>query len=285
MSVSVENLFRYPVKSMGGESLSSVQLGLQGIPGDRAWAVRDEERGGIRGGKRFPELMACHARYPDEPASEGSSPAEITLPTGDAVHTGDEAAGAVLSEVVGSPVTLWPLMPADAVDHYKRGAPVLDDMEAELRRVFAREPNEPLPDISVFPPELMQFESPLGTYFDAFSLLLLSRQSLDTMQRAYPDEVFDVRRFRPNILIDAPDGEDFPENVWEGKSIRIGDTVLKAEVICPRCVMTTHGFDDLPKSPGIMRSLVQQAGGNLGIYASVVEPGHISVGDGLEILD
>ena len=282
---SLKSLYRYPVKSMAGESLSSLMLGPGGIPGDRAWAVRDEERGGIRGGKRFAALMSCAAAYDEEPALEGSSPARITLPSGESLMTGDEQVAAKLSEVLGSPVTFWPLMPADAVDHYRRGEPMLEDMEAEFRRMFARLPDEPLPDVSRFPPELMEFESPLGTYFDAYPLLIMTQQSLDEMADAAPGEVWDARRFRPNLLLDCPSLSGLPEAGWENKKLRVGSAVLQLEISCPRCVMTTHGFADIPKAPGVMRSLVQHAKGDLGVYASVLESGVVSAGDRVEFID
>jgi len=281
MSIRTKGLYRYPVKSMGGETLTTLTLGADGVPGDRAWAVRDEKRGGIRGAKHFRELMQCSARYDHEPAPTGSSPAIVTLPSGDTLSTGDEALPAKLSELVNCPVSFWPLMPKDAVDHYRRGAPIHDDMEQEFRRIFARPEGTPLPDLSVFPPELFEFESPLGTYFDAFPLLLLTQQSMDTLKKATPDSAFDVRRFRPNILLDAPSDQPFPELDWLGKEIEIGTARLKIEVACPRCQMVTHGFDDLPRDPKIMQTMIRESEGILGVYASVVTPGSVGMGDEL----
>ena len=278
---TVSALYRYPVKSMAGESLTTLALGPRGVPGDRAWAVRDEERGGIRGGKRFPELMQCSARYPETPPLEGSIPAEITLPDGSLLAISDEQAPARLSALVGSPLTVWPLLPEDQLDHYRRGAPVLEDAEAEFRRVFGRTEDEPLPDVSKFPEFLMEFESPPGTYFDAFPLLLMSSESLATLTAAAPEQAFAVERFRPNLLIETGSASPYPERDWIGRTVRIGSAELEIQMDCPRCVMTTHGFGDLPKDPGIMRTLVRENGGDLGVYATVKTPGSVTIGDEL----
>ena len=143
-----------------------------------------------------------------------------------------------------------------------------------------------MPDLAAFPPEILEYESPPGTYFDAFPLLIMTRQTLQTMQARQPESQFDVRRFRPNLLLDNTDtSSDFPEQAWVGRRLKLGSAVLKAEMACPRCAMTTHGFDDLPKDPKIMRALVRENAGNLGLYASVEVPGEASLNDTLIVLD
>jgi hypothetical protein len=57
--VRVLELWRYPVKSMGGERVDAAAIGDRGLHGDRLWAVRDEERGVLTNAKRFPALLAC----------------------------------------------------------------------------------------------------------------------------------------------------------------------------------------------------------------------------------
>jgi uncharacterized protein YcbX len=284
MSIGIlTGIHRYPVKSMGGEDLQSAELAEQGLAGDRAWAVRDEVRGGIRGAKKLPALMTCQARYEKAPPLGGSGPAEITLPDGTTISTSDSDAAERISGAIGGEVTLWPLLPADAVDHYLRGAPTHDDMEQELRAIFAREPGEALPNLGLFPPEILQYESPPGTYFDAFPLMLMSEQSLARMQALAPASNFDVRRFRPNLLVDALSDDPFPELNWRGKTLKIGAATLEITIECPRCVMVTHPQPGLPKDPKIMRALVAKAEGNLGVYARVQTPGQINKGDSLEL--
>ena len=282
----VDSIFRYPVKSMMGEKIEETCVTSNGVLGDRVWAVRDEVRGGIRGAKKIPHLMQLSAAYVVEPTEHGSDPAEVTLADGEVIRTDDQNINARLSQALDHKVTIWPIMPKEQLDHYRRGAPDSDDLETELRQVFGRTADEPLPDLSIFPPEILEYESPPGTYFDAFPILILSKKSLAVMNQRLPGSIFDQKRFRPNLLIEDFNGvSDFPEQAWEGFRLKVGSAVLKAEVVCPRCVVTTHGFEKLPKDPSIMRGLVKENNGNLGLYASVEEAGKISEGDKITRID
>src|SRR5690606_6897088 len=144
--------------------------GTNGIPGDRAWALRDEVAGEIRGAKKLPVLMRCSARFLSEPEPGQSPTAEILLPDGASLRTDAPDVSAKLSELVGRQVTLCRPHPAAGRGPDRRGMPDNPAMPEELREVFGRLPPEPLPDLSVFPEEIMEFTSPLGTYFDAFPL-------------------------------------------------------------------------------------------------------------------
>jgi len=281
----VAGIWRYAVKSMGGERLARCTLGPAGIPGDRGWAVRDEGAQEIRGAKKLPQLLRCRAHYTEEPTAERIPAAEITLPDGSRVRSDADDAASRLSALLGRRVTLWPLRPPADVEHYRRGAPDDPDFERELRGIFGRQTDEPLPDLSIFPQELFQYTSIPGTYFDALPVHLLTTASLRALERANGAARFDVRRFRPNFLIE-PEGaaEGFVESGWSGRRLRIGGATVAVEMPTPRCVMTTLPQDDLPKDPGVLRTIVREAGQNVGMYASVASPGTVAVGDPVEVI-
>jgi uncharacterized protein YcbX len=283
---TLDEIHRYPVKSMLGERLGAVPIGEDGIRGDRAWATRDEGRGGIEGARKLPFLLRCAARFPETVDDTGPLPVpEIELPDGTRLSADDPEAALRLSKLGDRPLTLWPRRPADDEEHYSRGAPDHDDMLTELRMIFARNEDEPLPDIGKFPPEILTASTVPGTYFDCYPLLVLTRTSLATLQASQPESRFDVRRFRPNLLIESFETGGFPENDWVGGRIRIGEVVLAIPMECPRCVMTTHGFADLPQDPKIMRTLVAENGGNVGVYAAIETPGVVREGDSIELID
>jgi len=281
----VIELWRYPVKSMGGERLERCSLGPRGIPADRGWALRDEAAGEIRGAKKMPVLMRCRARYDEEPAGERVPTATMTLPDGSQVRTTDADAAARLSALIGRTVTLWPIQSPDQRDHYRRGTPDNADMETELREIMGRLPDEPLPDFSALPPELFEFTSPLGTYFDAFPVHVLTTASLRLLATRNPAARFDRRRFRPNVLVEPidPDG-GLIEAGWVGRELRVGGAVLRVAMGAMRCSMTTQPVEELGKDPSVLRTIVRDANQNLGVYATVERAGPVSVGDPVELV-
>jgi uncharacterized protein YcbX len=282
----VREIWRYPFKSMQGERLEGCEVGALGLPGDRGWAVRDEAAGEIRGAKKLPALLLCSARYREEPAGGRVPAVDITLPDGTVVASDAPTAAGRLSEVVGRRVTLWPLVAANNREHYRRGQPDNPDMMAELRQIFAREDDEPLPDLSVFPQELFEFTSLPGTYFDALPIHLLTTASLAAMAERNPRAAWDVRRFRPNFVIETgPETAGLAEEAWCGKTIRLGALELRCEMPTARCGMTTQPQERLPKDPSVLRTIVASAGQNLGAYANIARPGRVAVGDSVTLVD
>ena len=281
---AVTRIFRYPAKSMLGEELGEAEVTAAGLLGDRGWAVRDEVRGGIRGAKKIGGLMRLSARYLAPPSERNATPhIEIATPTGERFSSADPDVHERLSAALDHPVTLFPLQPPTDLDHYRRGPAESDDFLAEMRQIFGRLEDEPLPDLSVFPPEILEFESPPGTYLDAFPLLILTTGSLRHLQSLVPDSTIDVRRFRPNLLVDLDNGEPWPELEWVGQRVRVGTAVLEIVAPCPRCVMITRAVAELPQDSSIMRAVVREANQNLGVYATVVEPGVVTTGDSISV--
>ena len=267
---------------MQGDSFPSLPLTEGGILGDRGWAVRDEVRGGIRGAKKIGGLMQLAARYLDEPSSNSPTPPiEITAPDGSHLRSDDEDVNERLSQLLDHAVTLHPLHPATDLDHYRRGDPDTEDVLEELRSIFGREPDEPLPDLSGLPLDvLMSYESPPGTYFDAFPIHIVTDRTLATLSALAPGSDFDVRRFRPNVVVAVEPGVDgeYPEQAWIGQRIRVGDVEMEVTSHCPRCVMVTRENGDLPVDRQVLRTVVRDANQNVGVYATVVTPGDLNTG-------
>src|SRR5258707_680811 len=117
---TVQQIWRYPVKSMAGEKLADCTVGALGLPGDRGWAVRDEEKSEVKTGTRIPLLMQCASAYQETPSDENVPHVTITFPDGSSVHSEDLDVNARLSAALGKQVRLWPRVPASDKEHYRR---------------------------------------------------------------------------------------------------------------------------------------------------------------------
>lgn len=137
---TVEDLWRYPVKSMAGEQLAQAPVDVRGILGDRLYAVRDTD-GKLGGGAdtrrfvRMDRLLDFQAAYlPD------LTPV-ITLPDGRVVRGDDEHVHWAISDGLDRPgVTL---VREDVISHFDAeplhlvttASMRLADLEPDRRRV------------------------------------------------------------------------------------------------------------------------------------------------------
>ena len=102
----VKEIWRFPVKSMQGDTVPECDVATSGLAGDRRWAMRDEARAEIQWGKMFPQLMQCKARYRSEPGHHDIVPVDITFPDGETIGSDDERVHAKLSTLVEREATL-----------------------------------------------------------------------------------------------------------------------------------------------------------------------------------
>jgi len=289
-SYRVAEIWRYPVKSMQGEQLDQCVLTKDGIPLDRGWAVRDEQTQTIRGAKWIGALLQCSARYIDG-TNAGTVPhVEITLPDGARVRSDDAAVHDRLSAALGRRVTLWPLQPAENDEHYRVKGLETGSMAEELRMIFALSliPGQKMPDFSTIPPKLLAevsaFATPRGTYFDLYPVHVLSAASLRYMRRLAPNSEINVRRFRPNFLIEDDASLDTPiEAGWLDRDARLGGAGLHIAIKAMRCIMTTREQPGLPRDGEIMRAMMRETEQCLGVYADVSQAGTVSVGTALTL--
>lgn len=272
----VDQLWVYPVKSMMGSTVDRIELNNLGIVGDRHWAIRDLERGGIRGAKKIGELMQFSATR-----SDTNNNVIITCPDGSTASSQDANINQLLSVALNHNVQLESLPADNNAEHFRRGPSDSNDPLTELRSIFGREENEPLPNFAAFPPEVAEFESPPGTHHDCWPLMVMTTSALAAMQQALPDSNVDTKRFRPSIVINTTE-PGHPEFSWTGKRAQLGTATIEFLEPCPRCVMITRQInDDIPEDRAILRHVVRDLNQNVGVYARVITPGNVTLGDEL----
>ena len=155
-----------------------------------------------------------------------------------------------------------------------------------MAAVFAREGDEPLPDFATFPEVLMEYVAVPGTFFDNEEINLMTTASLAHMQARNPGADWDVRRFRPNFLIETVPGlEGLAENAWVGRKLAIGGLVLEITMATPRCGMTVQPQDGLVYDKTILRTIVREGAQCLGVGAHCLKAGSVAVGARVELLD
>lgn len=289
--MTIAALYRYPVKSMLGESLSRAVFDERGVVGDRAYAVLDAESGTVASAKvpkRWARLMACAARFVEEPElGEAAPPVSITFPDGSVRRSDDPGIDGALSELLGREVKLitvlpeggafeelWPEIEGLGPDHIIEATTARKEDTGEAISHF---------DVAAF--------APPGRFYDLAALHVVTEATLATLQELAPDSDFDVRRYRPNVVL-ADAGTGFVENDWPGREMSLGDDVrLSYSFNTMRCVMTTLAQEELPEDRNTLRTVAKNNRIHIdkpevagvwacaGVYADVTAGGTVGVGD------
>lgn len=284
---SVAGLWRFPVKSMQGESIDQAELTSRGLLRDRAYALIDVDTGKVvsaKSVKLFPRMLDCRATFVEPPKLDAElPPVRITLPDSSTVTSDSADAAQKLSSYFGRSVRLAQSAPADfTIDMYH---PNIDEAEPAGQRDTVLEQKL---GSAYFAAAGSESPVPVGAFFDLFPLSVLTTSTLDRLNALRPESRFDQRRFRMNVIIDTKE-DGFVENDWVNHELIIGDgVILKVAAPDSRCVMTTLAQDELPKDNDILRTVAQhnriQVGDAgrypcVGVYAVVEATGTVQTGD------
>lgn len=259
---TIRALARYPVKSMGGEALERCAVDKAGLAGDRRFGIVEIESGRVASAKqprRWAGLLSMHASYRGEPSAET---VRVRLADGRELAWNDAALVAELSALAGREVRL--------AETPLSGAVRIDRVMTELDTDSGTEGDIPI-----------GMASPPGSLFDLAPLHLVAQATLDALGA-------DARRFRPNLVIDS-DAPAFGENAWINTRLRIGASLTVLVIVAtPRCVIPTLAQNEMSGDPTLLKRInaanrvdVPLVGPSpcVGVYAVVLAPGEIAVGD------
>ena len=265
----VAELWRYPVKSMLGERRNQIAITPRGALGDRAWALRETATARIASAKRFPQLLAFHARYEVEPTFAAPGRIEISLPDGRTIRPDDPDASAIVSGVLGHSVRLENHPANDEKTGIDRDT-VFGDVP--VNQMKAEWTPESMPDY---------FQLMTGTFFEIGAVFILASGSVDHLRELQGGTAkIDRRRFRPNIYIESEaEWGGFVEDSWLGGALNIGAVTVDSFQPTVWCVTSTLAQQDLPRDLSILRTAAQHHRGCLGVYATVTRSGLLQVGD------
>jgi hypothetical protein len=253
----VTTLFTTPVKGFALHAVDSIDLNANGAIGDRDFFMVDDEDA-LTSITRIGAFASWRATF--DPAED-----LLTLQAADGrtleapTPLGDELVGqfyddrTVAGRVVGGPWSEW-----------------LSEIAGRSLRLVRAED--------------------AGDAFDEHAVTLLAEESVAELGRHAPDGSLDARRFR--MLIGFAGVAPYTEDTWNGCLLRIGSAELRVRGPVPRCNATTRHPDTGVRDVKTLRLIEKHRGEqpndfgtglNFGVYADVLRPGTISVGDELSI--
>ena len=247
-----------PVKGTLVHHPDDVRLTGAGIPGNRLFYLVDE-RGELFSGPDHGPLVRIRASY-----DASQERLALCMPDGaDVEAPADDLGEGMVTNFYGRPVA----------------ARVVRGPFADAFSAFCAKPLR-----------LLRCDRD-GEGADVEPLTLVSFESVrDLARRGGHDGPLDARRFRLNLELEGCD--PYEEDTWEGRSVRVGEATIQVVGQVPRCVFTTKDpetgnkdWDTLTQIAKYRPRIAGDGGLPFGMYARVVEPATVRVGDEVNPLD
>ena len=219
----ISELWIYPIKSLGGISVSESKVEIKGLQHDRRWMLVDGAGRFVTQRERPAMALLRTALEPSDllvfPTGKQSEPLRIPLaPEEDTMER-------VMVDVWGDRCAskVFP----DAINDWFSGI-----LGQSLRLVMMPNTTRRRADGRYAP------KGQYVSFADGFPFLLAGQSSLDDLNGRLLQPL-PMNRFRPNIVFTG--GGPFEEDGWEG--FDIGDQPFRGVKPCARCVVTTIDQD------------------------------------------
>lgn len=130
--------------------------------------------------------------------------------------------------------------------------------------------------------ELMNLKSGI---FDEACISIITLGTVQGIERE-SGRVIDLRRFRPNVVIETTSGEPFAEDKWVGRTLMFGEgnsgsaplSAIGITMKDERCVMVNFDPDTAERDSEVMKTVVRLNQNYAGVYGTVVRAGELRLG-------
>jgi uncharacterized protein YcbX len=117
--------------------------------------------------------------------------------------------------------------------------------------------------------------------FDEAAVSAIALGTIRSIAREVGHEA-DVRRFRPNLVIDTNGAQPFEEDRWVGKILEFGSDATGPAISVTmrdlRCVMINLDPDTAEANAQVMKTVIRLNENYAGVYGTVVRTGELRVG-------
>ncbi len=258
---TVESLWRYPVKSMSGETMTEAFMGFSGFYGDRCFAFKNSSAG-----KGFPYLSATvqqqMLRYRPQFRYAERAAKPPNLIEAMSIAPGVTPANAEPNDLMLDVVT--PSGAVVAVDDPELTEMLVEGLRGEHHLTLVRSDR---------------------ALTDCRPVSLISLQTIRQVE-AELDIPIDKRRFRANVYFNLASGHGFAEDEFVGRKLRIGTSaVIMVLERDPRCKMISLDPDTGEHNPEVLRKVAQAHAAFAGVYCAVLVEGILTENDSIELMD